>query len=340
MAEIRGRKQINRTVLHEVVPLDVPFVLGIYLGDVCNFKCKYCVQSADVNSEAGKDLIRYFLDWDLFERIVDQALEFKLKIKTVMLSSIGEPLLHPNVCKMIKYMNDKNLADNYEIVSNASMLTKEMAHNLIDSGLTRLCVSVQGITTKKYKDICGYEMNIQELRDNLEEFYNYGRGRCKLHIKTVDAALDEGEEKDFFDMFSPICDTIFVDKVMPVFQGVEYDNIMLAKDEFTDDIFKRNAKICCSPIFYTLYVRPDGTIAPCCDSPQPITYGNVKTTTLVDAWNGLARLSFLMQHLRHMRSNNKVCAKCYVPIVRRFEEDFLDGYEDEIAERLMNKFQF
>ncbi|MEE0862283.1 MAG: radical SAM protein [Lachnospiraceae bacterium] len=338
MAELTMRSQKKgRTVLKEVVPLDTPFVFGVFVGDICNFKCKYCIQSAPEETEEKKSLIRSFLDMDTFIKIADSAKQFPSRIKTVMLSSIGEPLLNPNVPDMLAYMNKIDLADNYEIVTNASRLSKELSKALIDSGLTRLCISMQGITKEKYKEICGYDLDFEELYNNIKFFYDYGRGKCKLHIKTVDISLDEGEDKKFLEIFSPICDTIFIDKVMPVFKGVDYNGIVKDVDKFTNDKYKKAENVCCSPIFYRLYVLADGTIAPCCENPQPITFGNIKNITLQEAWNGAIRKKFLIQHLEHRRCENEICVQCVTPLIRTFEEDILDGYEDEIKERVSKK---
>lgn len=335
MAELTMRSQKKgRTVLKDVVPLDTPFLFGIFVGDICNFKCKYCIQSAPEGTEEKKSLIRSFLDMDTFMKIVDSAKQFPSRIKTVMLSSIGEPLLNPNVPDMLAYMKKIDLADNYEIVTNASRLSKELSKALIDSGLTRLCISMQGITKEKYKEICGYDLDFEELYNNIKFFYEYGRGKCKLHIKTVDISLDEGEDKKFLDMFSPICDTIYIDKVIPVFKGVDYSGIVMDENEFRKEKFKEFEKVCCSPIFYTLYVLADGTIAPCCDNPQPTNYGNIKEITLQEAWNGRKRRDFLIQHLEHRRCENEICAQCVAPLTREFEEDFLDGYEEEIKDKI------
>lgn len=35
----------GRSILADVIPLQTPYVVTIYLGDVCNFKCKYCEHS-------------------------------------------------------------------------------------------------------------------------------------------------------------------------------------------------------------------------------------------------------------------------------------------------------
>lgn len=35
----------GRSILADVVPLQTPYVVTIYIGDICNFKCKYCEHS-------------------------------------------------------------------------------------------------------------------------------------------------------------------------------------------------------------------------------------------------------------------------------------------------------
>ena len=50
-----------------------------------------------------------------------------------------------------------------------------------------------------------------------------------MHIKTVDIALDDGEEKIFIDTFSPLSDTIYIDNVIEAFQDVDYIKIISDK---------------------------------------------------------------------------------------------------------------
>lgn len=335
MAEITTRSlKKNRTVLHEVVPVSTPFLLGIFLGDICNFRCKYCIQSAEDSSPEKQTLVKKFLEWDIFVRIADSAKEFPEKIKTILLTSIGEPLLHPRIADMIQYMNKIKLADAYEIVTNASLLTPELGKKLVDAGLTRLCISLQGLTARKYSEISGVNIDYQEFFENIKAFYEYSRGKCKLHIKTVDISLDEGEDRKFMEMFGPVCDTIFIDQVAPVFKGVDYSGLVMNEEAYREEAYEKNKYVCCSPIFYTLYTLADGRIAPCCDHPQPVVYGDIQTMSLKEAWNSRRRKDFLIQHLTHKRCDNSICAQCAAPLIRGFEEDILDGYEEEILGRL------
>lgn len=40
-----SRADKNRTKLANAIPINTPYVVGFWTGDVCNFKCKYCEHS-------------------------------------------------------------------------------------------------------------------------------------------------------------------------------------------------------------------------------------------------------------------------------------------------------
>ena len=61
---------------------------------------------------------------------------------------MGEPLLNKNLPRMIEYLNKNEIADCYEIITNASMLTHDLSKKLIDAGLSRLCVSIQTVKAR------------------------------------------------------------------------------------------------------------------------------------------------------------------------------------------------
>ena len=190
------------------------------------------------------------------------------------------------------------------------------------------------MTAEKYLDVCGYKIDYNYFYDNIKFFYEYGRGKCRVHIKTVDMALDDGEDALFFNTFKAYCDTINIDRIVPVFQGVDYENIMNEKEKFTVSRYEEVKSRTCEKIFYTLFVLADGTIAPCCDSPQPLTYGNIQDISLLQAWNGDRRRDFMIKHLKGMRCENSVCANCYVPLLDKCPQDILDGYEKVILKKI------
>lgn len=338
-----ARAEVNkRTVLADVIPLDTPYVFGFFVGDVCNFCCKYCVQAVvqgatdAVHDNKGiKQLVRYFMTWETFLTAAEQLRKFPHPLKKILFSSIGEPLLNPHLPQMIAYLNKYRVAGDYEIVSNASLLTPAMARALIDAGLTRLCVSVQGMTAEKYADICKYKVDMEKFVEQLRYFYKYGRGKCRLHIKVVDMALDAGEDELFLSTFKNICDTIHIDHVIPLFQDMDYEFL---SDE-DKGIYQQKLQDVdvCAPLFYTLYMNAAGDIFPCCIVPYATCYGNVHREDIVSIWNGVRRQKFLEFHLSGKRRTHEVCKGCILPRATVFQEDLLDNAAEELLHRIRER---
>ena len=62
----------NRVPLYEVVPLAVPFSVGIGVSDPCNFKCIYCAHSIGSPIKNEKERI---IKWDEFVFMIDNIEE-------------------------------------------------------------------------------------------------------------------------------------------------------------------------------------------------------------------------------------------------------------------------
>lgn len=329
-----SRSEKNRTKLSEVIPIDTPYVVGFYTGDICNFKCKYCVHSlgGDIYNK-NKDIIPKMMDWSIFTKAADALKYFSKPIKKILFSSMGEPLLNKKLPEMIKYVKDIGVASYCEIITNASLLTHELSEKLVDSGLDRLCVSIQGVTSQKYQEISQVNLNYDSIVKELSYFYQYSRGRCKVHIKTVDIALDDGEDSIFYNTFSKISDTVNIDSVIEAFQDVDYSNMIkdTSKGLYGD---KQRYRLVCPSVFYTMYILPNGDVVTCCNPPYPIILGNIINDDLLNMWNGQKRLNLLKMQLEGRRMMHPICKGCISPKATNFKEDDLD----KDREKLLNHF--
>lgn len=329
-----SRADKNRTRLADKVPINTPYVVGFWTGDVCNFKCKYCIHTlgGDIYIK-NKDVVPNMMTWETFTKAADLLKEFPNPIKKVLFSSIGEPLLNKNLPDMIRYVKNIGVADFCEVVTNASLLTHDLSEKLVDSGLDRLCISIQGVTAKKYEEISRVKLDYDNLVEEIRYFYQYSRGKCKVHIKTVDIALDDGEDKVFFDTFSDIADTINIDNVIEGFQDVDYSEMISDK---TKGLYGEVQKyrLVCPSVFYTLYVLPNGAVATCCSPPYPVILGNIDKESLYGMWNGQKRMKMLLMQLSGKRNFHKVCKNCVTPNSDSFEEDNLDEEREDILNKI------
>lgn len=159
---------ITRRKLIDALPLDTPFGIHICPTTYCNFKCIYCKQA----SPDMKDFKKQFMDINLFSLIVEQIKQFPHKLKLLNFAWLGEPLLHPQIADMVRIAKEADIAERVEIVSNASMLTPDLSDALVDAGLDRMRISLQGLSEDDYMDVSKYKIDFQEFVENIKYFYN------------------------------------------------------------------------------------------------------------------------------------------------------------------------
>lgn len=235
---------------------------------------------------------------------------------------------------MVKYCSDHHISDRIEVTTNGSLLTHELSDRLIEAGLTRLLISVQGVTEEKYQKICGYKLNFEKFIEEIGYFYNH-RKNCKLYIKTVDIALDnEAEKEKFFEIFSPICDMLSVERILRTFDDVEYDNFMLKSDGYTRYGYKFQERKCCDSLFMRLNIATNGDVSACACQWPPLVIGNIYKTSLKDIWNKGIHKEYMIKHLKGLKNTIPRCAKCESMSYAGHPMDNLDEHVNEILERV------
>ncbi|MDU7028778.1 MAG: radical SAM protein [Clostridiales bacterium] len=294
---------------------DMPDVVTLWATGRCNFKCRYCIQSADEKVKRLESFpIDQMMSWDTFLKCVGQIQEFGKKLTAIVFCGVGEPLLNPRLEEMISYIKQNHVAGYAEVVTNAALLTEERSLALIDAGLDFLSVSIQGVSTKSYFETCGVSLNIDTLVKRLTFFANH-KTNCHLHVKTVDIALKNRQEyQQFADLFGDIADSIFVDHAIPLFKNIDYTKILVQeRDQYTGELLKRQEKHPCALLFNAVYVQPDGRVVPCCTTPNPVIYGSIYEDSIKSIWEGNLRKRFMIQHLKGNRKTYSACRDCVQP---------------------------
>lgn len=313
----------KRTLLKNVLPLDTPYVVQIFPIYACNFKCGYCIYSVD-----RKD--RYFISdksmmkLELYKKCVDEMAYFPNKIKVLRFVGIGEPLLHKNIAEMIKYTKEKEIANTVEMLTNASRLTHDMTHSIVEAGLDRLVVSLQGVNKEKYKDVAEFDVDMDEFISNLKYFYE-NKKNTHVYIKIVDVALDnKEEEKLFYEMFGDICDTMAIENTVPIHTGVNFEDVIAEKEtELTQfGLPIEDVKVCPQPFFH-MQINPDGKVVPCYSFEYPEILGDCNEQSVTEIWNSKAFNNFRLRMLDGVKKASKVCEECSIIKYRWFPEDDL-----------------
>lgn len=148
------------------LPLRPPLPRSLYVETTsrCNSKCQTCILTFG-GREPAEDL-----SWTRFRQIVDQfpALE------RVLLHGIGEPLLNPDLARMIEHLKDRGATVIFN--SNAISLGASRADALITAGLDELRVSLDATAPDTYARIRGADA-FDKVIGNLERLRERKRAR-------------------------------------------------------------------------------------------------------------------------------------------------------------------
>ena len=324
----------TRTPLKDVVPLQEPYALYIYPTNRCNFRCKYCVHSLQKSVlEAEYGIDNRDMTLKTFKNAVDGLFGMGSPLKTMVFVGQGEPLLNRDLAQMIGYAKKKKATNRTEIITNASLLTHELTDELLSAGLDVLRVSLQGLTSESYKNICNAKVDFGVFLEQLTYFFDNKRD-TQLYVKVIDEALEEGDEALFYETFDPISDRMFIEKVKPVYAGVHYKE---NPDEVTVDRYgnAHAPRYVCPLPFYMITVWPDGSVAPCEAIYKPVTLGNVNEHMLLDLWQGAELMKFWQDQLRYGKNSFNRCLNCCAPDDVSHSLDILDDDRETILQKML-----
>ncbi len=330
MAKVVKATTESRQELGKMIPLDVPFTCEIFPANVCNFKCRYCAHSC-----RPQHLKKEFMDWDIYQKCIDDLAGFPRPLKLLLLAGLGEPLLHPRISDMVRYANEKKAAETVRIITNASLLTPELSDELIEAGLGHLKISIQGLDDEAYHDMCETSIKLEKIIENITYFYQHKKDTV-VNVKIVsDAFKHSDDEKRFYKMFDGICDVMNIEHIAP-YQDVDYSSLVTEEFVSQSGQMKEANKICQVP-FYFYSVYPDGEIIPCCmlmfEDYKTFSFGNVRQLDLAELWNSRKFHEFRLKMLKDERTG--VCAEC-----KGFSNMCQPGDNiDQYAEKLIPVFE-
>lgn len=303
----------DRVKLAKVIPLNTPFTIGIYPSNICNFKCIYCVQSLNKNILRDKyNFKKELMNMETFKKIIDQIKKFPSTPKLMTFMGQGEPLINYNLSEMIKIAKESKIASRVDVVTNASLLTHQKSEELIKSGLDVLRISLQGLTSEKYKNISNVNISFDELLANISYFYEISRNKCKLYVKIMNASLDKGQEELFYKTFDLITDRMYIEQIKPVYDGIDYNNFDFSLETDRRGIKHEKRYVCPQP-FFTLSIWPNGDVIPCSAIHKVCYLGNVNSNELINMWNSRDLKNFQIMHLKKLRYTHPQCKLCCAP---------------------------
>ncbi|MEM4336627.1 MAG: radical SAM protein [Candidatus Woesearchaeota archaeon] len=128
----------------------------------CNLNCVYCSIDEGVDTKKANDFV---VECDYLVEEIKKMAEFIGEEWHCHIGTHGEPLLYPNLTKLI---GEVAKIDNIRTISmdtNATLLTEKKIDELVEAGLTRFNVSLDAIDEEIAKKMCNAHYNVSHIKN-------------------------------------------------------------------------------------------------------------------------------------------------------------------------------
>jgi radical SAM protein with 4Fe4S-binding SPASM domain len=278
------------------------------------------------------------MSMELFIKIIEQMKSWKgPQLKVLKLSLYGEPLLNPHFCAMLRIAKDADIAERIETTTNASLLTEDICTKVVGYGLDYMRVSIYSAIQEKHYRVTNSKIGINTIYSNLLMLkrikQRYNSNIPFVGVKMLDTYSEENDL--FVKMYTDVADEVYLDKPHNwiSYKGNSFIDNLYGSDvekAKTDVIDSNSGRIACTLPFFTLAVRSNGDVSPCCiDWIGGTNIGNVYKETLEDIWYGDRMFEFRKMQIENRKDENESCMNCEIYLSDYYTRDNIDGFPVE-----------
>lgn len=331
LAQIKGEifeqyRQLLKQAEEGEILTDFPVEVLIKTTLNCNHKCPKCLHGMQV-FPAGK---KYNMSFETMKKVLDEGKEKGLM--SIVFTG-GEPTMHPQIKEFVEYAGKLGFPD-ISLITNGAFLSEELIDTLVETGLTRINVSIDSVTPETYlktRGVDDYERCVANVKKLLAIRDRKGSTLPLLSVSFVLQEENITELDAFIDFWEKYADGGI--KIYP------YKNVFsIADEQFkgTYGVGKVNADqlldqdlpvavskdvpimnkyhVKCSIPWYRCHVGINGEIQGCttqgfCDHPEMVL-GNIHESSFEEVWksekwNWLRKLTKNKEYDKH-----PVCRIC------------------------------
>ncbi len=248
-------------------PSAYPYIAIFDVANICNLKCPYCPTGA---GQASGHKLGY-MDIEIVERVLDEIGDY---IVMAYLYHWGEPLLNPNIGKIVELCHKRNIFTS--LSSNLSLDCTPTLMELCDNGLDHLDPSIDGATQETYSK---YRRNgdLAKVLENLKFIIDYRRQKNRLNPVIDWQFLTFNHNRHEIEAARALAAQLGIDRFFTRHGYSPEDT----PEGLTGDN-SRDAQRC-KLLYRSIVINSDYSISPCCyifNSKN--VFGNAKTASIMD----------------------------------------------------------
>lgn len=294
------------------IRLGKPFVLMVEPTNFCNLKCPLCPSG---NGEMTRP--RGTMELERFEKVLKEQSDHLLLL---MLWNQGEPFINKHLTDMIRMATAHNVptltSTNVHYIK-----TPEIAEDIVDSGLSEIIVSLDGVTEEsyvKYRVGGNFDRVLDGIRLLVEAKKKLGATHPVVHLQFIIMKHNEHE----IEAARKLSRELGVDrlslKTAQVYTEDEAQTFLptdesLSRYDYGTEKLSTKSKISntCRHLWYSTVINWDGAVSPCCfDKDVHYGLGHAgNEQTFDDVWTGEKYTTFRNDILKD-RASVPICNNC------------------------------
>lgn len=207
----------------------------------CNERCLHCGSRCTADGEER-------LSAETYRRILEEVKEDFGENKPMICITGGEPLLRPDFFEIAGYI--KELGFSWGMTSNGTLITKDVARRLYETGMKTVSISVDGLenTHDEFRQTKG---GFKRTMRGIENLLEVGKFE-EVQVTTVVTKKSIKELDGLYELFSGIdIDSWRVIGIEPIGRALLHPELLLdSDDQRTLFEFIRNMRIKGEPVCY------------------------------------------------------------------------------------------
>lgn len=290
-----------------------PLFVSVEPAAVCQLRCPECPVGRRDNGISTSRNTDRLMSVDLFRKVLEEVKQYA---HTMQFYFQGEPLLNKDLATMIAEAHEAGL---YTIVStNAQAMTKELAEALVKAGLSRIIVSMDGLTQATYGayriggNIEKAKAALRYLRKAKEQ---YG-GKTTIELQCLRLKTNEHEWKELKRQYKALGADCLSLKTAQLYDYENGHDLMPSDPRYSryeqgaGGLYHRKKRSRgCLRVWSGVVVTTTGEVLPCCyDKSHAYSYGNIQDAPIAELFKNEKAMAF---RRAAMSEQPKICQECW-----------------------------
>lgn len=297
--------------LKKPIQWGVPMTISIEPTTACNLRCPECPSGLKSFTRPTGNLKS-----DFFRKCID-ALSNRLCYLIFYFQ--GEPYINPDFLDMVKHAENKGI---YTISStNGHFLSDENAKKTIESGLSRLIISVDGTTQEVYEQYRkeGKLSNVLEGAKNLVKWKSELKSKTPYIIfQFLVVKPNEHQIPEIYKLAKELGIDEVKLKTAQIYDFKHGNELIPSIEKYSRYKKQENGTFSlknallnqCWKLWHACVITWDGKVVPCCfDKDADHVLGDLQKESFKEIWEGVAYQKFRAEIIKG-RDKIDICNNC------------------------------